>query len=285
MSDPGLRRALIDAAGRLNRLRDDMEGLAANLDVSPIVPFDGSARWVVALPFYWCGDRERGEVTRRIFRHYAQLRDEIGVRVTGLGSEGKVSRAMWGEFFDDDDYREYPQTFTANHAGAEGLRAKFDETIRATRFLRPERVFIGGSDDLIDVDWFRKAFESDADLVGITGGATIVEMKNSQPRYVLVWDGHYAHGTDVEFCGGGLVLSRGLLEAWGWAPFAQPGDEVGIERRARAEGRECAGYHGAFYAVKGGKVLNPYSMARLHGAREATVAEIDAFRARWDALG
>lgn len=285
MSDPVLRARLADVAASLHRAQADVEAISAGLTdgvrydpLTPIAPV-----WVVALPFYWCTDRERATVTRRVFRHYRNIADQLGVRVTGIGSEGAVSRGLWCEYFDEIDYREYPQTFTANNGGSDGLRGKFDETIRATRHLNPDRVFIGGSDDLIPVDWYAKAFQSEADLVGVTGGAVIVQMDRAMPVRSCTWDGIYPNGRDVEFCGGGLVLSRKLLEAWGWAPFGQPGDEVGIERAAREQGFTLEGIAGRFFAVKCKRVLNPYAIAGKLGAA-ANHGGLDDFRRLWDAL-
>jgi hypothetical protein len=287
MSDALLRARLADAVSTLQRVSSDLTTVSAGLtETVRLDPINEPAFpvWVVALPFYWCADRERREVTRRIFHHYRNLADQLGVRITGVGSEGKVSRGLWIEFFDEVDYREYPQTFSATNSGGAGLREKFDETIRATRHLDPERVFIGGSDDLIPIDWYAKAFASDADLVGVTGGAVVIGMQRGQPNRSHVWDGIYTHATDVEFCGGGLVLGRRLLDAWEWAPFAQPGDEVGIERAARAQGYLCEGIPGPFFAVKCGKVLNGYNVAGRHGAQPGGTEVVAAFRAHWDAL-
>lgn len=285
-ADPVLRSRLADVQAALTRLSIDVGSISAGLTDSvryePTV--DEPPAWVIALPFYWCGDAERAIVTRRVFRHYRNIADQLGVRVTGVGSEGKVSRGLWCEYFDEVDYREFPQTFTANNAGSEGLRGKFDETIRATRHLNPARVFIGGSDDLIPVDWYAKAFASEADLVGVTGGAVIVQMDRSRPVRSCAWDGRYASAPDVEFCGGGLVLSRALLEAWGWAPFGQPGDEVGIERAAREQGFTLEGIFGRFYAVKCRRVLNAYSVAGRLGAASGDAWEMADFQRVWQAL-
>lgn len=241
-------------------------------------------RWVCALPFYWIADKDRREVTRRIFRHYQRVRDELGVRITGVGSEGALSRDFWCAFFDEVDYREYPQNFQANHGGGDGLREKFNETVRAVRHLEPERVFIGGSDDLIPLEWYKAAFTSDADLVGVTGGAMIVEYHRGFPMRGHVWDGQYRHASDVSFCGGGLVIGARWLESLRWAPFVRAGDEVGIEREAREAGLSVEGFPGPFYAVKCRRVLNAAQVAGRHGARLAEPAEFGAFLKVWDGL-
>jgi hypothetical protein len=284
MSDPLLRSKLTDAALTLRRAAADLEAVTAGLtDTVRLEPI-GEPLWVCALPFYFVGDRERREVTRRVFKHYRNMADQLGVRVTGMGSEGKVSRGLWCEFFDELDYREYPQDFQANQSGSVGLRAKFDEAFRATRHLGPARVFMGGSDDLIPIDWYAKAFASDADLVGVTDGAVVVGLQRGNPSRTLVWDGRYSHATDVLFCGGGLVFSRALLEKWGWAPFAQPSDEVGIERRARAEGWSVEGFPGPFFAVKCQKVLNRFEVGQRLGAPAGDRRVLAEFMTLWNAL-
>lgn len=285
MSDPVLRARLVEAARVLSRQAADLEAAAADLsDDVRLIPIVPAPVWVMALPFFWAEDRERHEVTRRCFHHFRNVADALGMRVTGMGSEGAVSRALWAGIFDEIDYAEYPQNFVATNAGSVGLRAKFDESIRRTRYLNPDRVFIGGSDDIIPLDWFAKAFASDADLVGVTGGALIVGMQNREPTRSQLWDGRYKSGKDLEFCGGGLVMSRRLLEAWEWAPFRDPSDEVGIERRARAEGWVVEGIAGRFYAIKCKQVLNSYSIGTRLGAVAQGMDEFRQFKQLWDSL-
>lgn len=273
-----IRRA-IEQIERVERDRDRPRSLATGTDV-------------IAIPFYYAAHRDRSEITRRAFRHFRRAAEVTGARVIGLGSEGKVSRDLWCETFDEVDYHEYPQCWRqpVSGAGSDGLRAKFDETVRRARVHDPARVFIGGSDDLIPLGWWEKAWASTADLVGVSGGAWIVNYRPPPARCAIdEWDGRYPHAPDIEFCGGGVVLSRDLLEAWGWAPFDAAGDEIRIERRAREESWRVEAIPGRFHAVKvRGAVLNEPGRARrvgahaIPGVEQAEVAE--EWRATWEGL-
>lgn len=246
---------------------------------------------VIAVPFYCYGSNARSEVTRRVFRHFRRVAEEVGARVIGLGSEGQVSRALWCEIFDEVDYHEYPQTWVARHvggAGSEGLRQKFDETVRRARVHNPARVFIGGSDDVIPMEWWRKAWKSEADLIGVGGGALIVRYgPRAQSSQISVWDGRYGWAPDIEFCGAGVVMSRELLDGWGWAPFRDEHCEIGVERRAREEGWTVETIEGRFWAVKvQGAVLNEAARAGRAGARPVVDSGIRAdWVELWDSLG
>lgn len=264
-----------------------------------------SGQDVFVAPFFYAADKGRAEITRRVFRHWARVADELGARVIGVGSEGKVSRGLWCEVFDDIDYHEYPQCWrgSATGAGSVGLRAKFDEAIRRARIFNPERVFIGGSDDIIPADWFRAAWKSSADLVGVKGGAWVVEYRRvgsvpgrrvvarriespleRDPR-IMEWDGRYGWAPDIEFCGGGVVMGREMLDDWGWAPFRDPSCEIGVERRAREEGWRVEAIEGRFFAVKAeGAVLNDAGRSNRIGARPAQPTVITEWRETWGGL-
>jgi hypothetical protein len=234
---------------------------------------------VIAIPFYYAAHKVRSEITRRAFRHFRRVADEVGARVIGLGSEGLVSRALWCEIFDEVDYHEYPQTWNPRQlggAGSEGLRQKFDETVRRARVHNPSRVFIGGSDDVIPMQWWQAAWKSEADLIGVGGGAMIVRYGARPDQSVIsAWDGHYQWAPDIEFCGGGVVMSRDLLDSWEWAPFRDPHCEIGLERRARSEGWRVETIEGRFWAVKvQGAVLNEANRAGRAGAVAALGAEV-----------
>lgn len=230
---------------------------------------------VLAIPFYFCTHPQRRLVTHKVFAHYAKIAADLGLATIGVGSEGDVSRDVWSEYF-ADGYIEHPQTFTAGVGGSEGLRAKFDATVQAAQRFGPERVFIGGSDDILPPEFFAHAFASDADVVGITGGCRIVHDKQ-----IYEWDGCYDWAPEVTLCGGGLVLSRRLLDRWGWAPFSEQGDEMAIERRARGDGFTIEGVECGFWSVKTtGAVLNDCPPG-LPMASPETHATFDAL---WAAL-
>jgi hypothetical protein len=206
--------------------------------------------------------------------------------VIGVGSEGEVSRNLFREFFDVSCYSEYPQNWVRIGAGGHPLlRAKFDETLRRAAIYNPNKVFIGGSDDLIDIDWFRRAFKSDADLIGVTGGAHVVRYIGGSHVEICDWDGTYPGHPDIELCGGGFVLSRRFLDAMDWAPFKDGSDEIGVERRARRMGYKVESIRSPFYAIKvPGAVLNDPRMAVKYGAQAAGAAVRAEWHQLWDAL-
>lgn len=274
----------------LAQIREALGVLERSTNPRPVVPV-GAGQDVIAIPFFFCANKARAEITRRVFHHLRGVAEELGARVIGLGSEGEVSRRVWCSVFDEMDYHEYPQPWTSGRqggapsgAGSDGLRAKFDETVRRARVFDPRRVFIGGSDDVISLDWWRQAWKSEADLIGVTGGARIVRYGIRPEQSVLMsWDGKYSWATDVEFCGGGVVMSRALLDGWRWAPFDEAGDEIRLERRAREEGWAVEAIPAeSFWAIKApGAVLNEAARARRVGA--AVVNDV-ALRADWNEL-
>lgn len=246
---------------------------------------------VLAIPFYFVADPERCEVTRKVFGHYAKVAADLSLEVVGVGSEGARSRRLWGEFFPDANYREYRQRWqgSASAVGSRLLRLKFDATVRATRQFDPQRVFIIGSDDILTAGFFAEAVESHADLVGVAGGTRdAVRLVRRSTEQVFVWDGRYPWAPDVACCGGGFGFSRRLLEEWRFAPFSEPGCEVGIERRARTDGASIltlppAARSFRFWAVKGESgVLNGWDDIGQLGLREAPLWT--EFTDLWDAL-
>lgn len=216
---------------------------------------------VLTIPFFYTTDPERREATRKVFRHYKTIADNLNLAVVGVGSEGLHSASLFYRFF--GDYHEYPQTWdTIDAGGCAGLRAKFDACIAATKKYDPAHVFILGSDDVLTEGFFRKAIESPADLVGVAGGpdggTRVVRLSTGD---IVEVRGPFPWMPDIQFVGGCLRLSRALLERWEWAPFAEPGDEAGIERRARHEGVTIEGLAGsrdgfACWNVKTERVLN-----------------------------
>jgi hypothetical protein len=241
---------------------------------------------VIAIPFFFVSNPLRAEVTRRVLRHFRNVADELDLVVIGVGSEGDVSRDLWREFFDVSTYSEYPQNWVRIGAGGHPLlRAKFDETLRRAAIYNPGKVFIGGSDDLIDADWFRRAFKSDADLIGVSGGAHVVRYIGGSHVEIFDWDGTYPGHPDIEFSGGGFVLSRAMLDAMDWAPFKEGADEIGVERRARRMGYKIEAINSPFFACKvPGAVLNDPRMAVKYGAQIAGAAVRQQWKTMWDSL-
>lgn len=285
------RADLTDVADRLAGVAEDLARLARELEDRPTARAP-TATNVLAIPFYFVADHDRRNVTRKVFAHYANVAAELDLAVVGLGSEGKLSRTLFAQHFPADNYREYPQPASRmTGAGNAVLRAKFDETVRAARPFNPARVFIIGSDDLIDSGFFAAALASDADLVGIgSGPPDAVRIVRLARREVHYWHGHYPNAPDLQCCGGGFGFSRRLLDEWDFAPFARPGDEVGIERRAREEGFTIEGLPAGadtfrFHAVKTERaVLNGWAQVARVGPVKAPPSAFADFSRRWDIL-
>lgn len=267
-------RETIDAIEEILAERREPPEIATEIVAAPAAGID-----VICLPIYFCEHPVRADVTRRVLRHLRRVAEEVDAVVIGVGSEGDISRDLWREFFDVSTYSEYPQVWARiGPAGHPLLRAKFDETLRRCAIYNPARVFIGGSDDIIPMEWFRRAFKSDADLVGVTGGAHVVRIDGGSHLEIWEWDGKYPGHGDIEFCGGGFLLSRNLLDAWDWAPFKDSSDEIGVERRARRRHFIVEGIEGRYWAAKvPGAVLNAPGMAPRYGATQAG----QAVRAEW----
>lgn len=241
---------------------------------------------VLALPIYFCEHPIRSEVTRRVLRHLRNVAEEVDAVVIGVGSEGDTSRNLWREFFDVSTYSEFPQVWARIGPGGHPmLRAKFDETVRRAAIYNPSKVFIGGSDDIIPTEWFVKAFKSDADLIGVSGGAHVVRIDGGSHIEIYDWDGTYPGHDDIKFCGGGFVLSRGLLDKMDWAPFKENSDEIGVERRARRQGFRVEAIHAPYFAAKvPGAVLNAPGMAKRYGAELAGAAVRSEWKQLWGSL-
>lgn len=247
---------------------------------------------VIAIPFFFTTDPQRRAVTAKVFRHYQRIADNLGLIVVGVGSEGSTSRGLFEQFFPPEHYVEYRQRWHAQPgpAGSAELRKKFDATIQAARTWGPDRVFILGSDDVLTERFFELGLSSDADLVGVGAGSQactrIVRLSTGE---VVEWDGRYPAGEELMFCAGCLGLSRSLLDRWRWAPFSLAGDEVGVERRAAADGATCE----AFYArrdgfdvwnVKSERVLNSWANVLKVKPKKASRKVRDGFHAMWAEL-
>lgn len=210
---------------------------------------------VIVCPFYFTTDAGRHEVTRRIFRHYADQPHPV----VGVGSEGDTSRHLFSDVFGaEDSYHEYPQNFDCfaqviPGAGCVGLRQKFDFAIQAARPYESEYVFITGSDDLTPHSFFTPPFSGD--LIGVGGeGASTNLWRVGTQGYARVTSSGFR---GAELMGGPLGFSRAYLDAVNWRPFVQPHCEVGAERMARELGATVEARPLTFWQVKSGKVLNP----------------------------
>lgn len=230
----------------------------------------------VACSFYFCADEERAEITRRVFRSYA----ELPVLFIGLGSEGRCSRELFCETFPAEQYVEYPQHFLRPESwGSPGLRAKFDAAVQACRPYGTEWVFHVGSDDLAPPETFAPSLT--ADLVGVGGGSYLWAHGTDRFEYVA-----HPQPEPLQCSGGPLGFSRRYLDAIAWSPFANRGCEQGAELMARRHAFEVEARPWPFWQIKGGIVLNPIDLFDRHAPVRVDPTDIAVrdFLTRWDSL-
>ncbi len=243
---------------------------------------------VIVCPFYFCFDKDRADVTRRVFKHYALIPDTIFV---GGGSEGDLSREIFNEAHDDANYVEFFQDWEPDSVGAggsAGLRRKLNATIAAARKYDPDYVYIVGSDDMMPPGFFVPA---GGDLIctgqGPDAGAYFWQYGNRDFGYW--WDGVSVTHPQTRIAVGCMGFSRPLLEAMDFCPYNAAGDEYAAEAwvldhpEFRFEFKRQPGWH-----PKTDKVLNdlPF-MRKVFGEKlqQERGPEFDAFITYWDALG
>lgn len=236
-----------------------------------------TSRVVVACSFYFCTDEERAEITRRVFRSFAKI---PGILFIGVGSEDDTSRDLFCEMFPEEQYVEYPQTFSRPPAwGSPGLRAKFDAAVQACHPYNPEWVFHVGSDDLAPAHTYRPALT--ADIVGVGGGSYLWQYGTDRYEYL-----EHPQPTGFTCSGGPLGFSRRYLDAIDWQPFASPDCEVGAERMARRLGYEVEARPDAFWQIKCRRVLNGIDLFERHSPMTLSPTSVDvrSFLRRWSDL-
>lgn len=237
----------------------------------------------IVCPFYFCFDRARADITKRIFKHYASVPDSIFI---GVGSEGEVSEQLLRQAAPKAVYREYVQDFNCVPPyGSDSLRRKYNATVSAAREFDPDYVFCLGSDDMVPAEFFTP---SDADLVGCgqgeNGGAYFWPY-GSQTAYW--WDGHSPFSKRGVFSGGVLGFAPSLLDALDWAPFQFDGDELGVERFVQSDDRFTLEprYGMQTWHPKSGAVLNTMKLIRTHLVLEEVDPEITKrFLDYWETL-
>jgi hypothetical protein len=242
-------------------------------------------RYAIVCPFYFTADSIRHDVTRRIFRHYA----EMPFPFIGVGSEGDTSRRLFGDVFGAcDRYVEYPQDFDCfaervPGAGCEGLRRKFDYAIQQAREWDPDYVFCTGSDDFVPTEFYNRKHSADLIGVGGEGASTNLWHTGTHGYAKVITSGFEWKGAHL--LGGPLGFSRALLDELEWAPFALPNCEVGAEILVRERGGTIDAWPGSFWQVKTEKVLNPIGLFRHRYEWCQPDDAYRTFRARYDALG
>lgn len=239
----------------------------------------------VVCPFYFCSDHDRADITRHVFKHYANMPD---ITFIGVGSEADLSREMFCEHHAEGEYREFEQYWDGNLVGPNGcagLRRKFNAAVQAARDYEPEAVFLVGSDDIVPSAFFTP---SDEELVGlgqgVDGGCYFWPYGLNVSYW---WYGASAQRHKTMFAGGCLGFSLDLLDRLDWAPFAFEGDEVGLEQHVReTTGSLEARYGMPAWHPKARRVLN--DMTTL-SANLTLLTSDPAFTARfldyWNTLG
>lgn len=249
---------------------------------------------VAVMPFYYCFDEERAEITRKIFHHYANVERERGdIVFFGIGSEGDVSHALWGEHHDLELYAEYSQDGWPEvlpSGGSTQIRAKFNYSIQHAPVTDDtERVWLIQSDDLITANFFEP---SNADLVGVGPddlGACYFWRRHTD-EYVS-WNGQFPYlGRDeMPFCGGNIGYSREFLDDVNWEPYTFENDEMGLQKFAKEVGRTFDARTQTaddfrWWLIKGQTCLNPWWLFKEFAFQAVPAHEIDVFRTYWESL-
>lgn len=185
-------------------------------------------RIAIVCAFYYCRNRDRRDITSRIFKHYSSVPDSVFI---GVGSEGHVSKQVLEDANPNAEYHEFFQNWTdCPPNGHEGLRSKYNFAVEAARAYDPDVVFCLGSDDLFPHALFTPPAPGKqlvATGQGERGGAFFWKHDS---RDAFWWDGRSPFGdARGKFCGGVLGFSPELLDDLDWAPWQFPGDEVGLE--------------------------------------------------------
>lgn len=247
---------------------------------------------VAVIPFYYCFDDERREITRKIFHHYANVMDERGdIIFIGVGSEGSLSRDIWREYHSPKQYVEYSQAGwpeTLPSGGSEHIQHKFNFAIDCARHLDPERVWLIQSDDLISRGFF---YDSDADMVGVgtgdKGGCYFWHYPDEDYRW---WNGVFPRPEDalLPFCGGNIGYSRGFLDEIDWKPYTH-GEDINIQKWALQEGRTFDarlqnrdGF--VWWLVKGKTCINTWNLFGQFDFGDVPAYRLEAFLDYWETL-
>ena len=111
----------------------------------------------ITIPFYnHNGDIHRTNLTRKIFKHYSIIRDNIkdkcNMTFTLVGSEGEISKNLALDYFNNEEYFEFDQT--KYHDFWDMLWKKFNFCFSTSQNKNSDIIFLAGSNDYIPIDFF-----------------------------------------------------------------------------------------------------------------------------------
>ena len=111
----------------------------------------------ITIPFYnHNGDIHRTNLTRKIFKHYSIIRDNIkdkcNMTFTLVGSEGEISKKLALDYFNNEEYFEFDQT--KYYDFWDMLWKKFNFCFSTSQNKNSAIIFLAGSNDYIPIDFF-----------------------------------------------------------------------------------------------------------------------------------
>ena len=172
---------------------------------------------VLIIPYYYCYDKDRYELTRKIFTHYRKIKEQlkeknVDLKLMLVGSEKELSKSLSEP---DDIYLEFEQGRTDDRQAIIAMLAnKHNFCIEQGRKLSPDILLLAGSNDLITSPLFLKlinAYDEGCDFFCISGKINTVcchifDLKN---KILYGWDGFYPSGSHHAWnsanCAGGLI--------------------------------------------------------------------------------
>jgi hypothetical protein len=198
----------------------------------------------LAIPFYNENYNIRRVITKKLFKHYMQikkdlLQDNINLKICFIGSEGLDSSTFCEEFLiDGNEYVEFNQVYNGF-----ALRDKFNAGLQSLG--EQEFYCICGSNDFVSSDILKSLKNSlEVDLVGVRAdyNENNLIVIDYQRRIGFKGSGIYppiegfALAKNNRMVGGFFAISKKLFDSMGKKPFFNEWDEVGLESNCASNG-------------------------------------------------
>ena len=196
---------------------------------------------LLCIPFYYCYDEKRREVTHKIFTHYKKMINELSthnikMELLAVGSEKELSKELATRY--TDKYYEFDQGPKKDRNSLlKALNNKVQYLIDEARKINPDILLLCGSNDLITINFFieLKSFYNDGyDYYSIAGGAYFIDINNKNAYY---WHGQYPESMkgyhEAKCCGGIIGWSNRFLQKVDKIDTGDCADEVATYIQAK----------------------------------------------------